>query len=560
MPLKNDIKVFPYMIIYLLSKMVEYTVQEYVSLIRQEEEKLKKNEPVSDIGLRVPRMNGSLDKKTNISHDIAFQLFPLKGEKEESVEKVHTYIQFGQLISSLTKQYKKQLAEIKRIEEEKLKIQDKIQDKYRQARYYGNKAIFEELLDAPLSEAVLYPTPMPVDVAPLDELSPFFEHMKKNVPAQKECEEFKRGAYYDDGRIDMCKQVPGPTWIGNLVDSISENKNVKHFLMGNSIVGSEGAKAISEFIANPDTPGQETWYLAGNRFGAEDVKLIAQSLATDTATKSLWLKRNPLMAEGVQHLGKMLETNTSIEILDLVNVGMLDEGCKYLFESLKKNTTLKILYLDANGLTPKSAEYIAEYFEYLIKNNLIGITSLFVAINRFGDKGVTRLAKALHHYKALERLDLASNRIRAPGLKTLLDAIHDHENLIFLDVGLYKSTSDMGELPNFVEDEGAKHIADFLRTNKYVKILSVQDNNISDTGIAEIVDALEQNKTLLYLYPGQYGYCFGKELKQRIQQYLEHNVQDNLGIDLQTFTSEHLRLYKHTNRVKNIDSIYRNTM
>ena len=78
---------------------------------------------------------------------------------------------------------------------------------------------------------------MPVEVAPLDELTPFFTYLKQGKAAAEECVEFVRGAYYNDGRIDMCKQVVGSDWISELVDSVKSNANVKHFLLGNNIVG-----------------------------------------------------------------------------------------------------------------------------------------------------------------------------------------------------------------------------------------------------------------------------------------------------------------------------------
>ena len=37
----------------------------------------------------------------------------------------------------------------------------------------------------------------------------------------------------NDGRIDMCKQVVGRDWIGELVDAIKDSADVEHFLLGN---------------------------------------------------------------------------------------------------------------------------------------------------------------------------------------------------------------------------------------------------------------------------------------------------------------------------------------
>jgi hypothetical protein len=98
-------------------------------------------------------------------------------------------------------------------------------DKFREARKFGQRQIFESLLDDPISDLILNPIPMSVETVPLNKLTPFFVHLKQGQAAQKECVEFVRGAYYNDGRIDMCKQVVRSDWIGELVDSIKENAN-----------------------------------------------------------------------------------------------------------------------------------------------------------------------------------------------------------------------------------------------------------------------------------------------------------------------------------------------
>ena len=90
-----------------------------------------------------------------------------------------------------------------------------------------------------------------------------------------------------------------------------------------------------------------------------------------------------------------------------------------------------------------------------------------------------------------------------PSLETSHDSENgnhlDHKNLVMLDLGMYKATSDMGELPNNMGDEGVQYIAQFLRRNKSVKIFSILHNAISLQGLEKIVDALEENDNLTRL-------------------------------------------------------------
>ena len=256
----------------------------------------------------------------------------------------------------------------------------------------------------------------------------------------------------------------------------------------------------------------------------------------------------------------MLENNASLKTLDLVNVGMLDEGVKYLFESLKKNHSLRTLYIDANGIGEAGAEYIADYFECLKAEHRQGLSGLFLAINRLGDNGARTIAKAVEGYPHLRRLDLSSNRIQNEGLNGLLEACNTLPHLIYLGLGLYKSTSDMGELPNYFDGRGADAIADFIRTNQTVQLLGLRDTNLRPGGYDAIVDALAANHTLMDLDYPQFRSAMAKALAARIQALLARNIHQQLGISVDEFKQGPKRQIKHTDRVVFIDSIYRNNM
>ena len=517
-----------------------------INQIHEDEKRLSDGEQVSNIALKIPRIDSGEDKRSGLGHKLARQLFPAKDE-----DRIGSYIAYSRLLARLRRAYKSQVAEAN--------AKNSQVDRYRQARMFGARHIFEELLSAPLSDSILNPQPMPVEVAPYEELEPFFTHMKKGKPASQSCQEFIRGAYYDDGRIDMCKQVVGDRYIGNLVESIWENSHVEHFLLGNNIVGDEGARKIASLASDDSKPRIKTYYLAGNCLTEKGVAKLASALASDRHAESLWLKRNPLKAGGVAHIAKMLEENSSIRTLDLVNVGMLDEGVKVLFASLRKNHTLRTLYIDANGISETGASYIADYFEYIKSENRKGLTGLFMAINRLGDAGAQRIANAVAGYSHLSRLDLSSNRIQNNGLKVLLEKCNTLPELVYLGIGLYKSTADLGELPNYFDGAGAELIADFIRSNNKVQILGLQDTNIRAGGFEIIADALEKNHTLLDLQYQQFRAQLPQELEARINSLLARNIQEQ-GMSVQEFQTSLKREIKHSDQIRFIDSIYRNNM
>lgn len=98
------------------------------------------------------------------------------------------------------------------------------------------------------SPLITQPTPMPVDIAPLAELQPFFdllttgrgatrefladnrkwaERQKMNAKGEQFAVPFvqmKRGTLFADGRMDMCKQVVGDEHIGELCEAVGRAK------------------------------------------------------------------------------------------------------------------------------------------------------------------------------------------------------------------------------------------------------------------------------------------------------------------------------------------------
>lgn len=550
-------------------KFMENSFKMFVDQLTIDLKNFDEGKNVSACVIGAPRINSSTDKRTSIAKKLAEYFFPIENPKfsdddtEEdkankfNAKKIWTYIKYSQMIAKLSQVYR-------------VNILQKIKDEQdlKNARFCSIERNFCVLKKREPSCQIIEPEAMPVNVAKLGDLQQFFDYMKTNKPIQStdmyeqgsEYMEFKMGAFYDDKRIDLCKQVVGPDHIEALMDSIKGNPYVEHFLLGNNIIGQVGATSIANFITSDTIPKIKTWYLAGNDINADGLANICSALEQDEVAEALWLKRNPILSEGCVHLSKMLQINKTLEVLDLHNTGIMDEGIQYLFDGLKKNNTLLTLYLDANGITSKGAAYIAKYFNYLVKNQKKGITSMWLTINRLDDDGVKLLADSLANYYHLERLCIGSNRVTSVGAKAILEALYDHKKLIMLDLGWYKSTFHMGELPNRIGDEGVPYITEFIKKNKSVQYLSICHNKISQVGMEQIAEALEYNDTLLHLDYPQFGIVFSADLKNKIKNKFHNNVKKQLGITHKEFHKGQLRKLKHTSRIRTIDSIYRNNM
>ena len=85
-------------------------------------------------------------------------------------------------------------------------------------------------------------------------------------------------------------------------------------------------------------------------------------------------------------------------------------------------------------------------------------------------------------------------------------------------------------------------------------------NNIDSTHIGLIADSLEKNNHIIYFYYKQYGQEIKQELIQKIDKIIDLNRNKYIketGIEC---SNENQRLMKHSRKIVNIDSIYRNNM
>lgn len=362
-------------------------------------------------------------------------------------------------------------------------------------KWYGPRHVNQQ----PVADVVANPAAMAVSVAPRKELLPFFRFLGNQTDAQakaKASRTFVRGTYFADGRVDLCKQVVGPDHIGELCSSVARNRHVRHFLLGNNIAcagpSSTGAESLANLMANPDL-AIETWYLAGNDIGPQDLKLIANSLADNSYARSLWLKRNPIGKDGAVHLGWLLAANARIELLDLHNTALFDEGIEALAGAMNgAPLRLRHLYLSANALSARSVRSLRG-----ILREGSPLESLYLSMNRLGHEGLDEVVSLLRtgDLRNLRRLDLGSIGLERPALTPLVDAlICDCPELGFLDLGTYKSTRTMGEKANVLGDVSA--LRRLLVEHPSLKVLDVSLCGLPKSSIDALVRERRPHQSL----------------------------------------------------------------
>lgn len=306
--------------------------------------------------------------------------------------------------------------------------------------------------------------PMPVQIASADTFKPFFEHLRlggsvdpsssihANLDATQGEEpyygtatlEFRKGVVYSDRRMDLCKTDIGPHNIGTLIDSLKTNEYIKHFLLGNNIIGPVGAKCIADFLK--EFPNRmDTWYLAGNCIDSASLKLLVDQWVLSTSVTNIWLKRNPLHATAADDILRLITQTPKLRTLDLDQTELGDLGVAKLFSRLAKHESLpqlplRNLYLNAVGIGESAATAIGEY----LASPHCALESLYMSNNPMGSRGIIALSAGLTKNNSLTRLSLQSSGMADEGVIALCKALSNHPKIRTLDIGHSYSTPDLG--------------------------------------------------------------------------------------------------------------------
>jgi len=376
---------------------------------------------------------------------------------------------------------------------------------------------FEELKNSPISNAVLYPEPEPVEISTKDQLDPLYSFLQSGTVFQPNINDdlvFTKGTITRDKRLDLCKQVIGPGGVDDLLQSICTNQTaglVQHLLLGNNICGNDLPRRIAELIKEGKV-ALRTWYIAGNRITGEGLAPLCEVLRDDQFVHQLWLKRNPLHSEGAGLISSMLKSNRTLKVLDLVNCGLMDSGAEALMDGIAQSS-LEHLYLDGNGLTCKTAAGLTIAGHKLY--------TLSLGMNRLSDEGVEAVCANLS--PSVVRLCLAACGMSVRGAAAVAEMLKRNRTLRFLDLGLLKATSALGEVPNRITDEGAMIIAAALEENSTLNGLVLVHNTIHQAGLKAIQISISKNTSLVKLELEQLGIAYNELTREEIRHTLNRN-------------------------------------
>lgn len=319
-------------------------------------------------------------------------------------------------------------------------------------------------VDDPISSLGPLACPMPVLISSPESLEPFFLHLQiggsddiestaigkdlayatTEPPYGTNMLEFEKGVLYADGRMDLCKKVLGPSNISELMKSLRTNDFVKHFLLGNNIIGPLGIREITRFLFEfPDRI--RTWYLAGNCIDTINFRSLVDALVKSSSVNNIWLKRNPLLPDSAYDILRLISETKNLRTLDLEQTQVGDEGVVSIFGGLlrrESNSVLSLqnIYLNACGLGEKGVSTIGEY----LASPKCSLKSLYLSKNPIGKSGLKALAYFLSKNRTIERLTLQSIGADDEGVIEICESLTGHTRLSMLDLGQSYANEDLG--------------------------------------------------------------------------------------------------------------------
>ncbi|KAJ7646070.1 hypothetical protein DFH06DRAFT_1270921 [Mycena polygramma] len=297
--------------------------------------------------------------------------------------------------------------------------------------------------------------------------------------------EFKRGVVYDDGRLDLCKMVVGPTHIEKLLDALEKNTVVTQFLLGNNVISATGARRIAKFI--DDHPDRiETWYLAGNHIRAPGFQLLVDAMVKSPRITNVWLKRNPLTPDSVDNVVRLITQTPNLRTLDIENTELGNDGvARVMSEITGKDLPLRNLYLNANGVGEKAARAIAGY----LAHPACKLESLYLGANPIGDAGGLPLAEALKSNTSLLRLGMASTGLTSLSVSALCTALAAHPRIMSVDWAASPATRVHAQRFNHIADEALPPMIAFMH-NPGMRYLNLGRSSFSVAGLETVRGAV----------------------------------------------------------------------
>jgi Ran GTPase-activating protein (RanGAP) involved in mRNA processing and transport len=241
--------------------------------------------------------------------------------------------------------------------------------------------------------------------------------------------------------LDILKDITSLVYLdlGNDKDGTPQARFVS------SGMGEEGGKIFAAFLKAH--PSLRYFNVSHNGLGDAGVAKIVEALIGNRVLMHLDISENDTLGVVVESLVKMFVGNSCLRTLKMKTFALTDQQAKTLAEGLRKNTTLEELDLSFNVI---------------------------------GDDGVKELAEACKS-KKVPKLNMESNDVHSEGFRVFIQSL------------CTKMAMQLLFKHNRVDDDGADAVVEAINKGWNISKIDLAGNNITDRGIACILQALESH-------------------------------------------------------------------
>ena len=253
--------------------------------------------------------------------------------------------------------------------------------------------------------------------------------------------------------------------------------HLKQIGLNNNGITEDAASDIAEAVNNNNK--LENLWLNNNDLKLTGINMITNTFQHLNTLKLLDLSNNGITAQATDGIAAVINNNPSLQTVALGN-NKLETGVIKIANALKNIKDLRVLGLDNNCITDKAANAIAN----VIYSN-VELEKLLLNDNNLQSSGIKVICKNLTHIKSLKVLLLQHNCITEEAADDLAAVIINNPLLENFDV----SNNKIGSV-------GIRKIAEVLKTLCYLKVLSINNIQLTDDATKDIAQIITNNLVL----------------------------------------------------------------
>lgn len=334
----------------------------------------------------------------------------------------------------------------------------------------------------------------------------------------------------------------GPLAMEVLGEVVSRHPNIRVLKLSGNPLGDDGAFAVADLLER----SKKVISVDISSCAMEDAGLrsLFRSLRNNTSVIDLHvgshigMHRNSIGSSSATALGSMLNENKVLSELDLSMVELTSEKIELMTAEMHANHTIQVLSLPNNSMRSKGAILLMNRFmsSGLVELNLSGnhlkddigphvanflsqsnsLKVLNLSSNLLGQRFAAALVEPLSNPSSmcsLEVLDISKNPFTGRGIAALGPGMAKNKTIRTLNItgckinpsGFNEFCRDLSQNErleslimshNPIRDEGAKHLARFVKDHIKISELEAEICEISDDGAKALFGSIETSETL----------------------------------------------------------------